>query len=1012
MSERIYLDFNASTPVAHEVAAAMAPFLEESFGNPSSLHWASLPARDAVETARSQAAALLCCDATEVVFTSGGTEANNQAIKGLFFARRASGKPFHIITSQIEHPAVLEPCRFLESLGAEVTLLPVDRYGLIDPNDVRRAVRPHTALVSIMHANNEVGVIQPLQAIAEIARERGILFHTDAAQSVGKIPATSALCWRRWAFLATTVLGRFDSAWGATRRGARSTPSSKCFLAWGRHRMPLRVRRILFSSLVGLLAAALVHCTSLSATAGESDSFFASRVAPILSQRCAACHNGEKRSGGLDLTSREALLAGGDSGSAVVPGKVDESRLIEMVGGDEPEMPQNAKPLSAAQLGDLRTWIEKGAQWPAGVEVTAELWSLRTISRPSVPEVRHSARVKTPIDAFVLQRLEEEKLEPAPAADRIALVRRATFDLHGLPPTLQEIDAFLADNSDQAFAKLIERLLASPRYGERWGRHWLDLANYADSHGFELDYPRPNAWRYRDYVIQAFNDDKPYDQFLLEQLAGDALSPDEPSASIATGFLAAGPWDYSGYVTAIQGTAASRGTRLQDLDNMLTTVMTTAVGLTVGCAKCHDHKFDPISQKDYYSLQAVFAGVRRGDRISRGRASAEQARRMEQIRLDIHKKRIGVAELDARAPEARTEETVQTRAKLCDEIAALEAEYAQFPEVELTYAALAETPPATHVLYRGDTESPRDEVAPAALSAVKGLKAELTGGNAPDGARRIALARWLVDTANPLTARVMVNRLWHYHFGRGIVGTPGDFGFNGERPSHPELLDWLASEFQRRKWSVKEMHRLIMLSSTYQQSSRHDARAAAVDAGNRLLWRINRRRLDAEEVRDSILAASGKLEPTMGGPADVPFRYQFRKSPVYDYLAAKDRREPERRSIYNFIARSTPDPFMDVLDFPVPSTCTPARSSTNTPLQSLSLLNDPFVIEQADAFAARLAGAHKHDVCAQVSAAYRLTLGRSPTPPEAERAERFIAKHELFQFCRALFNANEFLYVD
>ncbi len=385
---------------------------------------------------------------------------------------------------------------------------------------------------------------------------------------------------------------------------------------------------------------------------------------------------------------------------------------------------------------------------------------------------------------------------------------------------------------------------------------------------------------------------------------------------------------------------------------------------------------------------------------------------MERIRLDIHKKRIGLAEIDALAPEARTEEASKTRAMLSNQIAALEARYAKLPEVELTYAAIPEAPPATHVLHRGDTESPRERVAPAALSAVKGLPAELTDADAPEGARRLALARWLTDPANPLTARVMVNRLWHYHFGRGLVGTPGDFGFNGERPSHPELLDWLATEFQARNWSVKEMHRLIMLSGTYRQSSRHDADAAAVDADNRLLWRMNRRRLTAEEVRDSILAVNGKLDLTMGGPADQPFRYQFRKSPVYDYFDTRDRPHRWRRSVYNFIVRSTPDPFMDVLDFPVPSSCTPARSSTNTPLQSLSLLNDPFVIEQADHFAERLADAQKSDVRGQVKAAYRLALGREPSQREVELARQFVEKRGLFQFCRALFNANEFLYID
>lgn len=744
--------------------------------------------------------------------------------------------------------------------------------------------------------------------------------------------------------------------------------------------------------------------------AGEVD--FERSIATVLEQRCVSCHGPEKQEGGLDATSLASLLKGGDSGAAVVPGDSDASILLDMVSGAKPEMPKGGKPLTKAEIANLRQWIGAGASWPEGVRISTELWSLRPVIRREPPNVKNSDWVKTPIDAFIAQQLDANALEPSPAADRVALIRRATFDLHGLPPTPQEVDGFVVDQSDGAFAKVIDRLLKSPRYGERWGRHWLDLASYADSHGFELDYPRFNAWRYRDYVIQAFNDDTPYDHFLKEQIAGDVIAPNDPQAVIATGFLTAGPWDYSGFITAIQGTVASRGTRLTDLDNMLTTVATTTIGLTVGCAKCHDHKFDPIPQKDYYSLQAVFAGVRRGDRVFRGQASPDQAIRMEQLRLDIHKKRIGIAEIDALAASDRTEETEKTRATLCDDIAAFEAEYAKLPDVELTYAAIPESPPATHLLHRGDTESPREQVAPAALSAVGALPAELTGAEAPEGERRLALARWLTDPKNPLTARVMVNRIWHYHFGRGLVGTAGDFGFNGERPSHPELLDWLASEFQQRKWSVKEMHRLIMLSSTYQQSSQHSEKGDAVDAGNQLLWRMNRRRMDAEVVRDSVLAVSGQLELEMGGPAFMAFRYEFRKSPLYDYFDRTPRPRQSRRSVYNFIARSTPDPFMDVLDFPVPSSCTPARNSTTTPLQSLSLLNDPFMIEQVEHFAARLADAHRGDVPSQVKLAYRLTLAREPSGRELEGAKGFIAKHELFHFCRALLNSNEFAYVD
>lgn len=742
------------------------------------------------------------------------------------------------------------------------------------------------------------------------------------------------------------------------------------------------------------------------------DTFFGERIAPVLETRCVACHNGEIAKGGLDLTTRASLLKGGESGAAVVPGKVDDSWLLEMITGDEPQMPKDSKPLTDQQATDLREWITRGAPWPENVQVQAQLWSLHPIVNPEVPAVRNQDWIRNPIDAFIIEQLEEQGLTPAPRADKLTLIRRATFDLHGLPPTPRQIDAFLADMSADAFENLVNRLLDSPRYGERWGRHWLDLASYADSHGFELDYPRPNAWRYRDYVIESFNKDTPYDEFLLQQLAGDVISPNDSAAAVATGFLGAGPWDYSGFITATQGTVAARGTRHRDLDNMLSTVMTTTIGLTVGCAQCHDHKFDPILQKDYYSLKAVFAGVRRGDRITHGEATAEQALKMEQIRLVIHKKRIGVAEITGRPAEKRTDDMAATLLQLRKEIAELEAEYAKFPDVELTYAVIPEEPPATHLLARGNTETPLEVVSPAALSAVTTLPAKLTTVDAPEGERRLALAKWLVDPANPLTARVAVNRIWQRHFGRGIIGTPNDFGFNGERPSHPDLLDWLASELQRRNWSIKEVHRLMMLSSTYQQAILYDKEGSAIDSGNRLLWRMNRRRLDAEVLRDSVLAISGQLDLTMGGPADMAFDYEFRKSPLYDYYSPSEGPESNRRTVYQFISRSTPNPFLDVLDFPIPSACTPIRNSTTTPLQSLSLLNDQFMIEQAERFSRRLVNSHPDNFSAQVILAYRLAYGREPSAREKDRAEQFITKEELFHFCRALFNTNEFLYVD
>jgi hypothetical protein len=521
-----------------------------------------------------------------------------------------------------------------------------------------------------------------------------------------------------------------------------------------------------------------------------------------------------------------------------------------------------------------------------------------------------------------------------------------------LPPTPEAIGAFVNDKSTDAYERLVDRLLASPRYGERWGRHWLDTVHYGDTHGYDKDKRRANAWPYRDYVIASFNADKPYSRFVREQLAGDVLYPGDPDGIVATGFIAAGPWDFVGHVELREGTTDKEITRLLDRDDMVCNTAGTFLSLTVGCARCHDHMFDPIPQKDYYRLQAVFAGVDRGDRAYR--------------------------------------------------------------QTQQTYAVVPHAPRPIRVLHRGSVGAPRDLVGPGALSLVRNIPSEFELARPDDeGSRRTALAEWIVDPKNPLTRRALVNRVWHHHFGKGIVDTPNDFGFNGGRPSHPELLDWLACEFLDNGESLKKLHRLILTSAVWRQSSRPNAEHARLDADNRLLWRMNRRRLDAESLRDAVLQASGKLDLTMGGPGYDLFRFKDDHSPIYDYAAFDKTEAPAtyRRTVYRFVVRSVPNPFLDCLDAADPNLSTPVRSTTNTALQALALLNDPFMVRQASHFAARLEKT-EGGRSAQVEAAYRLALGRLPSANEKAALATYAGKHSLPQMCRVLLNTNEFIFVD
>jgi hypothetical protein len=561
--------------------------------------------------------------------------------------------------------------------------------------------------------------------------------------------------------------------------------------------------------------------------------------------------------------------------------------------------------------------------------------------------VKDAAWAHNPIDVFVLAALEKERLAPAPPADRATLIRRATLDLHGLPPTPQEIDAFLADARPDAYERLIDRLLASPRYGERWGRHWLDVVRFGESQGYERDKPRDHAWRYRDYVIGALNADKPYDRFVREQVAGDVLTPVTREGITATGFLVCGPWDEVGHEQ--QGAVMRRRVREEELEDMIAAVGQTFLGLTLNCARCHAHKFDPVPQRDYYRVKAALEGVRAGDHA--------------------------------------------------------------LPGGGMTYAVNSAKPEPTFVLRRGDVEKPDEAVTAGALSAVKALSDDFgLKADAPEGERRRKLADWLASPDNPLTARVMVNRVWQYHFGRGIVASPSDFGFSGDLPTHPELLDWLAGEFVRSGWSVKHLHRLVMLSATYRQSARPNPEAAAVDADSRLLWHFPARRLEAEAVRDATLFISGQLNPLIGGPSYRPFTITVFNSTFYT-LVEEAAPEMRRRTVYRMSVNSAKDPLLDALDCPDPSVKAPRRAVTTTPLQALGLMNSAFVLRQARHFAERVGKEAGDDLAARVAIAYRLAFGRMPTPVEKEQAVGHVRENGIESLCWVLLNASEFLYI-
>jgi hypothetical protein len=745
-------------------------------------------------------------------------------------------------------------------------------------------------------------------------------------------------------------------------------------------------------------------------------------------------------------------------------------------------------------IWSLAGWIAR-PQAAADREFTEQerqFWSLQKVKALSPPAVRNRQWVRTPIDAFVLDRLEAKQIGPAPPADRITLLRRAYLDLIGLPPAPDEVAAFLADRSPDAFAKVVDRLLAMPQYGERWARHWLDLARYAESEGFKADETRPNAWRYRDYVINAFNSDKPYDRFVREQLAGDELWPRDPEARIATAFNRHYP-DESNARNLLQR-------RQEILDDVTDTVGAVFLGLTYGCARCHNHKFDPILQKDYYRLQAFFANMRADDEIvlapaheieqhrarlaeweeksrgARDRLEAIEAPKRKELVDDfVTKYPAEIQTAIAKTPADRTpiewlmyykakpyidpashEYIATSRAignalkgdvkKAWQEAKAEVERFADLDPGELPVGtgivdAGREAPP-THTLRLGVYDRKVEPVEPGFLTILAPGPAAITPpAGVESTGRRTALANWIASPENPLTARVMVNRIWNYHFGRGIVSTPSNFGVAGERPSQPELLDWLAGEFVRQGWSVKAMHRLIMNSSVYQQASVVDApAAAAIDPQNRLWWRFPRHRLEGEAIRDAALTVAGRLNPKMGGPSVFPELPPGMAS--RGGWKTSEGAERNRRSVYVFVRRNTRYPMFEAFDMPDTHESCPRRDVTTSPIQALTMLNSAPAMEWAEGLAARVLEGGGDNREAQIAVAYKLAYSRPPTAEESKIAFEFLQRHReiiasrvksggritevaalpagvdavdaaaLVDFCHMLINSNEFVYVN
>lgn len=985
------------------------------------------------------------------------------------------------------------------------------------------------------------------------------------------------------------------------------------------------------------------------ASCAVAEDHFASEIAPLLARRCATCHSGAQPKGGLNLTSAEFLQRGGDSGPVLAMDDPLKSPLWLAVDSDT--MPPK-KPLSDQEKATLRQWITTGAKWSGAAidpmqfssegRAGRDWWAWQPLTSPAVPAHLIENKAEQAIDFFVRAKLAAAGLEPSPPADKRVLIRRLFFDLIGLPPAPHEIEEFLKDDSPDAYEHLVDRLLESPHYGERWGRHWLDVVRFGESNGFEYDEPRDNFWYYRNWVIDALNRDLPYDQFVRMQIAGDIMQPEDPNAAAAVGFLVAGPHN-----TTLPSNDVMRATMAQDeLEELVGTVSQTFLGLTANCARCHDHKFDPIPQREYYQLAATLAGVQHGERKIKVGFTAEQQIRLRQIQERVDELRLTLTELERptrellvaeRAsgqlplpqpplawatwefdedlrdstgkwqataygsakvehgalvldgktayvatdalPQQLTAKTlvaqvqldnlqqrgggvmsVQTtngesfdaivygerepkkwmsgsnnfartknfegpmeaeadqrpvhlaivyeadgtirgyrngkpygetyrasetahfkatssqvlfglrhspvggnrmlagrihRAQLYDraltdaEVATvagttdlnsisdellesrMPAEQAQQrrkhiaerqqllqeqkaildQETRSLYTNNVKQPRVMQVLRRGNVTEPQEEIAPAGLTAITNLTADFKlPSDALDSQRRLQLANWITHRENPLFARVIVNRLWHYHFGQGLVTTTNDFGFNGGQPSHPELLDWLAGRLRDGGFCLKPLHRLIVCTATYRQASDLRPEAQRVDADNRWLWRKSPLRLEAEALRDAGLVCAGQLNTEVGGKGYRDVRHYFFKGSHFYESVDEIGSEPRRRTVYRFAPRGGRNPFLDTFDCPDPSTAAPKRATTTTPLQALSLMNNAMVFQIAEDFARRLQR-EETDLGEQIKLAYLSAYARPVRDEELPLATDFVQQHGLASFCRVLTNSNEFLYL-
>ena len=809
----------------------------------------------------------------------------------------------------------------------------------------------------------------------------------------------------------------------------------------------------LFHHAIPFVSLAVLFATSANAVAAPPDAaaveFFEKKVRPVLVEQCLGCHGeaGKKVKGGLKLNSRADLLTGGESGPAIVPGDPKKSLLVAAVHYDgEVKMPPRGK-LKPDEVAALERWVKDGAAWPdtPAAATTAparngqlftdaqkQFWAFQPVREPALPAAQGpTGAARNPIDAFILAKVQAAGLLPAAPADRRALIRRVTYDLTGLPPTPEEIAAFLGDSSPEAFARVVDRLLASPAYGERWARHWLDVARYADSNGLDENTAFGNAWRYRDYVIRSFNADKPYDLFVKEQLAGDLLPPTDDQAVaadrlIATGFLVLGP--------KILAEPDKEKMVMDIVDEQIDVVSKTMLGLTIACARCHDHKFDPIPTRDYYGLAGIFKSTKAMATLSTvARANERPLARPEDVaKLKAHEQK--VAAIDGVAKKVRAAQPTfaavggfgaarGVAAAADKQVAAIKA---AAPPVAMALAVQDEAKIGDVKVHIRGNHLTLGEIAPRVFPRV--IAGESQSPVSAKASGRLPFAEWVASPTNPLTARVIVNRVWLHHFGEGLVRTPDNFGALGERPTHPELLDWLATRFVRDGWSLKKLHRLIVLSATYQQAvtpAPAKVNAASVDPDNRLLSHFNRRRLDAEAIRDSILAVAGTLDQTGGG--------SLLNSKNFDYVTndqsgSRTQYNSLRRSIYLPVIRNNVFDFFQTFDFVEPHVPNGKRACTVVAPQALYLMNNPFVAEQARAFAGELLKGDSPDPD-RVRAAYLRAFGRPASDSEVSRATEFIRAYEAALgaserdaakrrarawagWCHVLFASSEFVYVD